>query len=788
MATSDDIAAMPGDLTNSRRGPPPGRSGGRAASNVMNQDPSMADLFPSHPSHARPPSAGGSYGDGGDMFGSSHQSSQYLRGVDRNGAGGGPVQQNAPLPPEYLMQSQQQQASKGDMHPHGSTGGGGSSSSSSGGGGGGGGYHYSSHPPYGQDPGMPPHHPSHPYPDHARMGGGGQGSQPPGANVPFGQPPLSSRYGPPGYPSGSSPAKDYPPNDMGSSRDPNDRYSRGGGGGGGSGGNGGYGADRHASQGQQPPGGRAHGTQNKGSAQGGSQGQHSHQPPPSQSQQQDKSMASSPVPSDEGSNLRYRITLKAQTAAMQRQDETPVTYLNKGQHYTIALHDTEGYRGDITSVVKVMFHDPSHRKLAARYWSFWLSQQQSPKTARALDIDRSTSTGVFDIQTKTFDRISFKWNGAAGAKVMIRFNCLSTDFSRIKGVKGIPLRVHMDTCEDGSVPEEQTEHSFVKIKLFRDKGAERKNKDDHKHLEKMWDKMRGKNADTNPLLSMLAPVRSVSVFTECSDDLEGSGDEETLGLSETLALDTGSGGDVSSNNGGSGGGGGGGGTDVGQSGGTGGGSDGAAAAADGSMPSPTLSVSGSGMSPMSVATVSRNKRRRGTESAGSSGSLGYADGSANAGSAGAGSGSGGGAGVVAAAGGGGYGQVGALTNKAGGGGGGGGGGYASAEMFLDRDPTYVPQPRKKKAVLCLYIKIEGESVYRAVYLERLTLADLTHKLAEKLEIQSSTVSSVFRRPSKKELMVRVDDAMVAHMQDEQDMVVEYDFNQLDGSVNLTLKY
>ncbi|KAG0223887.1 grainyhead-like [Actinomortierella wolfii] len=762
MATSDDITAMSGDLANSRRGPPLGRPGSRAASNVMNQDPSMgADLFPPHPAHSRPPSSGNAnYGEG-DLFGSSqqqqqqqqqplssHQSSQYLRGVDRNGAGG-PVgssghfgQQNAPLPAEYLVQQQQQQQqqqsqqqqqqAKGDMHSHGS------------------GYHYSPHPSYGQDPGLSAHHASHPYPDHGRMGGNQSAPPPqPGAGVPFGQSSLPNRYGPPGYPPGSSPPKDYPsqaPSDTTQSRDPNDRYGRNGPGVGGA-----YGTDLHPSQGQ-PPGGRTQSVQNKGSTTGGGQGQqHPHQPPPPPPPtqgQQDKPSASSPVPSDEGS----KITLKAQTAAMQRQDETPVTYLNKGQHYTIALHDTEGYRGDITSVVKVMFHDPSHRKLAARYWSFWLSQQQSPKTARALDIDRSTSTGVFDIQTRTFDRISFKWNGAAGAKVMIRFNCLSTDFSRIKGVKGIPLRVHMDTCEDGA-PEEQTEHSFVKIKLFRDKGAERKNKDDHKHLEKMWDKMRGKNADTNPLLSMLAPVRSVSVFTECVDEPEGSEDEGALGLSETLALDTGSSGDVGNNSGG--------GADPGQSGGDG-------TAGDGSMPSPTSSVAGSGTSPMSVATVNRNKRRRGTESAGSSGSLGYGISGAD-GLSGPGGGNGG------------YGQAGALVSKA-------SGGYASADMFLDRDPNYVPQPRKKKAVLCLYIKIEGESVYRAVYLERLTLGDLTQKLAEKLEIQSSTVSSVFRRPSKKELMVRVDDAMVAHMPDELDMVVEYDFNQLDGSVNLTLKY
>ena len=72
-----------------------------------------------------------------------------------------------------------------------------------------------------------------------------------------------------------------------------------------------------------------------------------------------------------------------------------------------------------------------------------------------------------EIQSKTFNRISFKWNGKAGAKLMVRFNCLSTDFSRIKGVKGIPLRVHMDTMASGD--EQILERSYAKIKLFRDK-------------------------------------------------------------------------------------------------------------------------------------------------------------------------------------------------------------------------------------------------------------------------------------------------------------------------------
>ena len=59
-----------------------------------------------------------------------------------------------------------------------------------------------------------------------------------------------------------------------------------------------------------------------------------------------------------------------------------------GQFYTISIQDSEEYDGDIHSVVRIAFHEDAHRKLAARYWSFWLSQQSNPKTARALDIGK----------------------------------------------------------------------------------------------------------------------------------------------------------------------------------------------------------------------------------------------------------------------------------------------------------------------------------------------------------------------------------------------------------------
>ncbi|KAG0275573.1 grainyhead-like [Linnemannia exigua] len=480
--------------------------------------------------------------------------------------------------------------------------------------------------------------------------------------------------------------------------------------------------------------------------------------------------------------LRFKVTLDAQTAAMQHQGDSPSTYLNKGQFYTLSIQDTEEFDGDIHTVIRIAFHEEAHRKLAARYWSFWLSQQANPKTARALDIERASSTGMLEVQAKTFDRTHFKWNGKEGTKLMIRFNCLSTDFSRIKGVKGIPLRIQMETFEpgfnggdivgrgagpggnggDGSLMSRGRilEKSFAKIKLFRDKGAERKNKDDQKHLEKMWDKMRGKNADTNPLSQVLASVQHVSTFYECPEDEEeypANGDQGDGG---------GGGGSRSS------------GSDA-------GGGDNSSVSGEG-MECSNQQQSGSPDDESELQdkdTGSQSKRRRmndptaGHRGSGSdAGGLNFI-GSGRSMSSSSNSSAGAGGGLAASAG-----QLQLSNNNT--------NDATSNSDLLDRDPSYIPQHRKKKpmTMLCLYIKIGNEAVYRAIYLERPVLHELTQKLCEKLEIQASTVSAVFRKTTRKNLLVRADDTMVAQMPEELDMEVEYDFNQQDGSVNLLLKY
>jgi len=62
------------------------------------------------------------------------------------------------------------------------------------------------------------------------------------------------------------------------------------------------------------------------------------------------------------------------------------SYLTSGPYYGVLLQDQEKTDAEFTTIIKIMFHDEAHRKVASSYWTFWLSQQSSPKTARAIDI------------------------------------------------------------------------------------------------------------------------------------------------------------------------------------------------------------------------------------------------------------------------------------------------------------------------------------------------------------------------------------------------------------------
>jgi hypothetical protein len=82
--------------------------------------------------------------------------------------------------------------------------------------------------------------------------------------------------------------------------------------------------------------------------------------------------------------------------------------------------------------------------------------------------DKESSRGTHNIVYRSFDRITFNWIGKYGARIFVRFNCLSTDFSRIKGVKGIPLRIHVESRVVDE-PGNRVEKSICRARIFRDK-------------------------------------------------------------------------------------------------------------------------------------------------------------------------------------------------------------------------------------------------------------------------------------------------------------------------------
>ncbi|MEQ2163754.1 grainyhead-like, partial [Goodea atripinnis] len=77
--------------------------------------------------------------------------------------------------------------------------------------------------------------------------------------------------------------------------------------------------------------------------------------------------------------------------------------------------------------------------------------------------------------------------------IFISVNCLSTDFSSQKGVKGLPLNLQIDTYSYNNRSNKPIHRAFCQIKVFCDKGAERKIRDE----ERKQSRRKGKVPDLN---------------------------------------------------------------------------------------------------------------------------------------------------------------------------------------------------------------------------------------------------------------------------------------------------
>lgn len=210
--------------------------------------------------------------------------------------------------------------------------------------------------------------------------------------------------------------------------------------------------------------------------------------------------------------------LKAPTAMVRSTEETPVTYLNKNQTYSIYITDTAARRANpiasrYRTAIRVAFEDEHQRSAPTDAWDLWKEGRGKNEAYKrsgrlqAIEFVRPESNhGGHAIQpnvqlvNETFDGFSVEWtpnfSSVSECMVQARFHFLSTDFSHSKGVKGFPLRLCAKTevvdpgpHMNGSVFPDR-EISYCIVKTFRDHGSERKLQNDRAHVKKCVDKVR----------------------------------------------------------------------------------------------------------------------------------------------------------------------------------------------------------------------------------------------------------------------------------------------------------
>uniref|UniRef100_A0A8C1WKC1 Grainyhead-like transcription factor 3 n=1 Tax=Cyprinus carpio TaxID=7962 RepID=A0A8C1WKC1_CYPCA len=192
------------------------------------------------------------------------------------------------------------------------------------------------------------------------------------------------------------------------------------------------------------------------------------------------------------------FVLGAPQASQHKTTEIPMVYLNKGQFYPITLQGVDSTAGvpcsKVKTVIMAVFENDKSPEMQLKYWNHWHARQPTVKQ-RVLDIAdyKEVFSGVSNVEEVAFNALSFIWNTNEEAKVHIGINSLSTDFSSQKGVKGLPLNLQIDTYDFSSGNNRLIHRAVCQIKIFCDKGAERKMRDE----ERKRSKRRTKNDSSN---------------------------------------------------------------------------------------------------------------------------------------------------------------------------------------------------------------------------------------------------------------------------------------------------
>ncbi|CAG10007.1 unnamed protein product [Tetraodon nigroviridis] len=181
------------------------------------------------------------------------------------------------------------------------------------------------------------------------------------------------------------------------------------------------------------------------------------------------------------------------SALLRRRSQLSLLFLS-GQSYEVRMLDNrkpgelpELNNKMVKSTVRVVFHDrrlqyTEHQQLEGWKWN--------RPGDRLLDIDIPMSVGIVEPKThpSQLNAAEFLWDMKKRTSVFVQVHCISTEFTPRKhgGEKGVPFRVQIDTFAQGDTGD-YTEHlhsASCQIKVFKPKGADRKQKTDREKMEK----------------------------------------------------------------------------------------------------------------------------------------------------------------------------------------------------------------------------------------------------------------------------------------------------------------
>ncbi|KIN05321.1 hypothetical protein OIDMADRAFT_51132 [Oidiodendron maius Zn] len=213
--------------------------------------------------------------------------------------------------------------------------------------------------------------------------------------------------------------------------------------------------------------------------------------------------------------FRFHTTLNASTAMIQQADEVPVTYLNKGQIYSVCIADTAPIIPGVAFVqyrtsIRISIGDRQQGVNPETRWNMWKETRGTDEanqhggklqgveyvdTGDIVAYDRRVSA---KLENSSLDGFSILWtrgsDDSADCHIAVRFNFLSTDFSYSKGIKGIlsQLCAKTEAVSPNSLyaSSEPPEVCICNVKVFRDHGAERKHSNDIANVKKSIDKLK----------------------------------------------------------------------------------------------------------------------------------------------------------------------------------------------------------------------------------------------------------------------------------------------------------